>query len=1005
MKNFKFLLVAIGLLICASSLRAVDLRSMYTQRPDDPEALYFTPENFEGVKADGRTDVTAQLQAAINRVKTERNFGILFIPEGKYLISNTVYIPGAVRLIGYGAKRPEFILAPNSPGYDQEVASDKGKAKYMFWFTSGLVVEGQPFRDASPSTFYSAMSNIDLSIGKGNPHAVALRTHYAQHSFISHVAVRAGEGKAGLFDIGNEMENVAFYGGDYGIYTTKASPGWPVVMIDSYFEGQRVAALKCQESGLAMVNIQAKNVPVVFDIEPNYADRLYVENSRFEGVRDAIVVISNENNSNNQITFRDVVCSNAPVVAKYRRSGTQTDAGQKTYRIREFAHGLQMTSLTANPEYRTTLDVEPLAKLPAVLVRDIPAMAPMSEWVNLRDLGAKGDDTTDDTAAIQAALDAHDVIYVPQGWYRISKSLKMRPGTQLIGLHPFATQFRLAESSTEFSGFGAPVAMVESSEGGDDVLNGIGINTGAYNYRAVGVKWMAGAGSYMNDIKYVGGHGGMSKPNPNAAPAGPRPAPRISSPTSPVTNPGMDQAWDNQYWSMWVTNGGGGTFKDVWTASTYASHGLYVSDTQTPGRIYAMSLEHHVRAEARFRNVANWKILCFQTEEESRESTYCQPIEIENSRNLMFANTYMFRVIRVNQPYPYSIRVWENCENVEFVNLHNYSQIKWTNDNPLYDVNSDVEVRPWELQQLVVRGDEQRATPISNEIGKVQQLAEGFEFAEGIARDSRGNVYFSEQRMRRIYRWNAETNTITMISDMPWEPMSLGVDTEDNLLVVFRYRAQPGYMIDGKPERPMSYPDTRGTSFAGYGNDAFETRAYSIDPNNPETSIKALPKVAMGSVARVAKALYPSNRWRDFHDFNTVVMFRPEECFVAPDGVTIIPNQFDLARGSSMLEAVPGRPFYASDEYDKRMVRMDVAADGGLSNLEYFVEWGEFGSTVDAEGNLYVADGQIHVFAPDGTQRSTIRTPERPSALVFGGRDGNTLFFTARGGFYSVRIK
>ncbi len=509
----------------------------------------------------------------------------------------------------------------------------------------------------------------------------------------------------------------------------------------------------------------------------------------------------------------------------------------------------------------------------------------------------------------------------------------------------------------------------------------------------------------MNDIKFVGGHGGMTKPGGNTAPNRPPQRSGISSPTNPVNAAGKDLAWDNQYWSFWVTNGGGGTFKDIWTATTYASHGLYVSDTQTPGRIYAMSLEHHVRAEARFKNVANWKILCFQTEEETIEGSECQPIEIEGSSNLMFANTYMFRVIRINQPYPYSIRVWENCEDVEFINTHNYSQIKWTSDNPLYDINKDIEVRPWELQQLVVTGDEPRRVPLTNEIGKVQRLAKGFEFAEGIAVDSKGNIYFCEQRFRRIYRWSAETNTLSLVSDMPWEPMSLGVDSQDNLLVTFRYRSQPGHMVNGEQERPMRYPDTRGTSFAGYGNDAFETRVYSIDPNDPDNTIKALPKVKMGSIARVAKALYPSNRWRDFHDFNTVVAFRPEECFVAPDGVTIIPNQFDLARSSSMLEAVPGKPFYASDEYDKRMVRMDVAADGGLSNVEYFVEWGEFGSTVDRDGNLYVADGQIYIFAPDGTQKGLIRTPERPTSILFGGKDGNTLFITARGGFYSVRIK
>ena len=1010
MNSLKQILFIILCVLFNLQLKAVDLKSMYTRQPDDKEAFYFTPENYN-IKADGKTDVSDALQAAINQVKKEKNFGILFIPEGKYKISKTIYIPTAIRLIGYGQKRPEFILAKNSPGFQEEVAGDKGKAKYMFWFTGAMVENEQQIRDAGASTFYSAMSNINLRIEDGNPHAVALRTHYAQHSFVSHIAVYIGKGKAGLFDIGNEMENVAFFGGDYGIYTTKASPGWQVMMVDAYFEGQRKAALRCQESGLAMVNLQVKNVPVVFDIDPNYADRLFVENSHFENVSGPAIVISNENNSNNQITLRNVVCKNVPTLVKYRRSNTFTLIGHKTYLIKSYDHGLQLDNMVSQPEYRTTMDIEPISTLPQATVRDIPALPSMDSWVNVRDLGAKGDDETDDTKVIQEAIDKYETVYFPQGWYLISETLKMRPNTRLIGLHPFGTQFRLAESTPTFSGFGAPKAMLESSVGEVNILNGIGINTGAYNYRAVGVKWMANADSYLNDIKFVGGHGGLSKPNPNPNPPqnsnqsrSNNRTSRISSPTNPIAASGPDLAWDNQYWSFWVTNNGGGTFKDVWTASTYAASGLYVNNTSTQVRIYAMSLEHHVRNEARFKNVSNWKIYAFQLEEESREGTECQPMELDQCKDMRFANLYMFRVIRINEPYHNSVRVW-NCENIEFLNMHNYSQIKYTTDIPVYDINKDIEVRPWEFQKLTVTGKEPSRRAFSDAVGKVNTLASGFEFVEGIARDSKGNIFFSEHRMRRIYKWSVETNTLSLVADFPWKPSSLAFDTEDNLLVLFRYDPQPGYMVDGKQETALRLPDTRGTSFAGYGNDAHEMRMYSMNPNNPEETIKPLPLIPMGQIKNVHKALYPSNRWRDFHDFNTSVIFTPEKCFVAPDGKTIIPQQYDLARCSSLLEAYPGKPFYASDEYDRRMVKMNVAADGTLSDLEYFVEWGEFGSAVDKDGNLYVADGQIYVFDKNGKKINMIEVPERPSTIQFGGKDGNTLFITGRSTFSSVKIK
>lgn len=985
-----------------SYLFPFDPNSVYTQRPNDPEAYYFTRENYGFT--DGQ-DISEALQNAIDQLKREKNFGILFIPQGKYRVSKTIYIPNAIRLIGYGKERPEFILSENSPGFQEEVSNDKGKAKYMFWFTGGIVEKDQQPRDAGAGTFYSAMSNINIRIEDGNPHAVALRTHYAQHSFVSHMSIYIGNGKAGLFDIGNEMENMAFFGGDYGIYTTKASPGWQVMMMDSYFEGQRKAALRCQESGIVFVNLQVKNVPTVIEIDPNYADRLMLENCRFENVSGPAFIISNENNSNNQITLRNVDCMNVPVLAYYRRSREYTKVDYLTYKIKEFDHGLQMESMVSDPEYRTTSNIMPLNQLPPIVQKEIPSLPDMGTWVNIRDLGAMGDDETDDTKIFQYAIDNYDNIYVPQGWYKISETLRMKPTTSLIGLHPMGTQLKLEESTPAFSGFGGPVALLESSKGGSNILNGIGINTGAVNYRAVGVKWMANAESYVNDVKFVGGHGTMRKPiNSDRPSQSYSRRSTVSSPTNPIYETGKDLAWDNQYWSFWI-NEGGGTFKDIWTASTYATSGIYVNNTSVPGKIYAMSVEHHVRNEATFKNVSNWKIYCFQLEEERVESTECQPLELISCKNLVFANLYMFRVIRINEPYHSSVRVW-NCKDIEMLNVHNYAQTKYTNNVTIYDINKDIEVRPWELQKITITGEEPSNRNSSSQKNGVQELASGFDFIEGITSDSKGNIYFSEHRMRRIFKWSAADNSLSLIADFPWKPIQLAVDSEDNLLVSFRYDPQPGYRVNGNPEADLfeELPDRTGTSFSGWGNSGFAVRMYSIDPDAPEETIQLLPLVEMGTVQDVHKALYVSNKWRDFHDFNEVTVYVPEKCFVAPDDKTIIPQLYDLARGSSLLEAFPGQPFYTSDEYDRRIVKMDVGNDGTLSNLTYFVEWGEFGLTVDHKGNLYVADGHILVFDKDGSRKKIIQVPERPSTIRFGGSNQNELFITGRSKFFKAIV-
>lgn len=988
------LLPLLSLLCWAGPAYAVQRNSIYTERPHDPGALYFTPEAFSFTN-DGKSDVSEALQRAINQVKTEQGFGILFVPEGKYRISRTIYIPGAVRVIGYGRQRPLFILSKGSPGFSDEHPTDKGKSKYMFWFTGGIVTDENRVGDAGAGTFYSCLSNVDIKIEDGNPEAVALRTHFAQHSFVSYMTIDIGKGKAGLFDVGNELENIAFIGGDYGIFSTKASPGWQVMMADCAFEGQRKAAIRSQEAGLAIVNLQAKNVPTVFEIEEGSCDRLFMENCRFENVSGPAIVVAVENNANTDVTLRDIVCSRVPVLVRYSRTGEETRVGDKVYRVRSFTHGLQMASLTDEPAYRTDMDLVPLSQLPPVLQNDIPQLPGMETWVNVKDFGAEGDGKTDDTEAIRKAMDAGDNVYFPTGWYVISGTVKMGPRTKFIGLHPFATQFKLLESTPAFSAFGTPVAMVESSEGGENYLNGIGINTGAFNYRAVGVKWMAGAHSYMNDVKYVGGHGTMRRPVPGQGAArggyGRRQA-RVSTPEEPVRAQGFDDAWDNQHWSLWV-NRGGGTFKDIWTADTYASNGFLATDTAVPARIYAMSIEHHVRSEVRLRNVSNWKIYCMQTEEESVESKECQPIEMDDCRDISFAQLYMFRVIRFNWPYHSSVRM-RGCKGIEFLNVHNFGQVKYSNDIAVYDQAKGIEVRPWEFARLVVTGDEPSSYAKTASSGTATRIATDLEFAEGLAHDSKGNLYFCDHRLRRVWQWSPEKG-LKLLADFPWKPCNVAVDTQDNVLVTFRYDRQPGFEAD--PVDVTDLPDSRGTSFSGWGNSGFAVLAYAIDPADPENSIRPLDLVPMGQLDTVAKALYPSNRWRDFHDFWTNVVYRPEKCFLAPDGRTIIPQQYDLIRSSSLIEAVPGTPVFLSDDYDRRVVSASVASDGSLSDAQVFVERGEFGVATDAAGNIYIADGEVLVYRPDGTCKCTIRVPERPAALTV---VGDKLYIAARGGLY-----
>jgi sugar lactone lactonase YvrE len=112
-----------------------------------------------------------------------------------------------------------------------------------------------------------------------------------------------------------------------------------------------------------------------------------------------------------------------------------------------------------------------------------------------------------------------------------------------------------------------------------------------------------------------------------------------------------------------------------------------------------------------------------------------------------------------------------------------------------------------------------------------------------------------------------------------------------------------------------------------------------------------------------------------------------------------------LIRSFGLAKAVPGKAFYVTDEADLRTWAADVSPDGGLSNFRLFAEQGGEGVASDAQGNVYVANGEIYVYSPAGKLIDTIEVPERPTQLVFGGADGRTMFITARSSLYALKMK
>jgi hypothetical protein len=977
----------------ALSLRAAASASYYTQAPVDPAPVILRPGAF-GAIGDGVADDTAALQAAVNAIQEKTVRGVVLLEQGRYRLTDTVHVWAGIRLIGYGAERPVLVLGGNTSGFDGE------ESRYLLHYTSYRPAEGEAIRDANPGTFYSAFSNIDVEIGAGNPAAVAIRSHWAQHGFIAHARFTLTSGRAAVEEVGNEIFDCEFIGGDYGLLTGKPSPSWPFVLLDSSFRDQRLAAIRTEEAGMTIVRGRFADVPTAVEINPERSEELFIQDSRFENISGPAIVVSEVANARTQVNLQNVQCHAVPQLLRLRETDetvapAEADESAR-YVVDRLSHGLHLAGIGATPEIKTVVETRPVGELPTLPPTDLPPVPDVAQWWNARDSGATGDGRTDDTAALQAAIDAHRVVFLPAGRYLVTDTLRLREDSVLVGLSPITTQIALQDHSPAFwgqgadprdpaevtgwaarfphdHGTGAPKGLIESARGGAAILSGIGVDPGD-NPRAVAVLWRAGSDSLVDDVKFLGGHG-TYLPDGTSVPAYNEFRTADGNPRRP---------WGSQYPSLWVTDGGGGTFNDLWTASPYAASGMMVSDTHTPGRLYAMSAEHHVREEVVVRRAANWSFYALQFEEERLEGTDTLPLEITDSENLLLVNTYVYRVMSTYSPHPTGIQITD-ARNVRFRGIHAYGPSKFTVDATLRDTDTGAVVRSREIAWLDVNPDTTQAPDGPGELVRgLRVVADGFNHADALVTDAVGNVLWVDARRQRIWRWEAETGRVRLLRDEPLEPVTLALADNGEVLVMTRV----------------------GT-------------VYAFDPERPDQPI--IPLQPQYAEARPdATAWVPSSRWRDAHDFLDRAMAAAPWHFVSPDGSIFVPatdafvevgsfrsnySTIDLIRAYQLVPVRDDHPTVVADEFGQRVFLFgEHGEDGVLAEPRLLAEEGEAAAISGPDGRIYVAAGDIFVYDSGGAEVGRIQLPKRPTSLVFGGSDGRTLFVGARDTVYALDL-
>ena len=119
----------------------------------------------------------------------------------------------------------------------------------------------------------------------------------------------------------------------------------------------------------------------------------------------------------------------------------------------------------------------------------------------------------------------------------------------------------------------------------------------------------------------------------------------------------------------------------------------------------------------------------------------------------------------------------------------------------------------------------------------------------------------------------------------------------------------------------------------------------------------------------------------------------------------------DHERPNGILVSPDGKTLYVAEPNDRELYSHEITAPGKVSRGKLIFVGdkeldggGPDGMALDASGNIYATYKGITVLDPKGRLLGRIAVPESPSNCILGGKDGKTLYITARTSLYSVEL-
>ena len=326
--------------------------------------------------------------------------------------------------------------------------------------------------------------DIDL-LQSGNAAACGVYHNGAQGSTVTDVSVRAGNDSFSCFygmnGAGGLHGNVACEGARYGIYIDGAQPVPMGVGLTLSNQGISAIVFNQQET-LSLVGVEIRlaawaSGPAINNIGPRGMSIIDVSITCAGTAQTAI-------NTSQSTYGRDLyVHGCATAINQATASPLRTKSGQWLY-IAEYAKGAG----GSGEGYVTDVVYPRGRRVAGGLVSrttSLPAgSAPPPDLVSKHlwsersfkdmgaagvadartDCGAKGDNRTDDTAALQACLDKHTAVFLPPGLFRISDTLLLPPGGSLVGWNNAVSLLLAATSGFPKASIASPRPMLRTAE-------------------------------------------------------------------------------------------------------------------------------------------------------------------------------------------------------------------------------------------------------------------------------------------------------------------------------------------------------------------------------------------------------------------------------------------------------------------------------------------------------------------------------------------------------------